>query len=375
MHILFLTWRDPTHPHAGGAERVMYQYARSLILAWHEVTWFASGYPWAQHQEQKEGITYIRQYHEYTISVCAPWWYRHYKKQHTVDVVIDEAGGFPMLSVLFAWDTPRYFFIHHVMDGEFDRLGWPLRYLSRLYYRTTLRLYRKMPTITVSPSTRDELVEQFGFGSDTITIIANGRDPKIPEYSLQVKGDDFAYIGRLTRAKRVEDALWAYAENRTHLSDSSRLHVIGGEWEKWYAQWLHQYAEKIGITDRIVWHGHTDPRHYGLLLTNTRAVMLPSRKEWYGLVVNEVNMLGIPVMAYDVPGLRDSIQDGVNGWLVPDGDREALRDMIARLIHDTPFAQRMRDTARAHVLNIPTWQDQSLRFQNTILPSWPRSSL
>ena len=33
MHILFLTWRDPTHPHAGGAERVMYQYARSLILA------------------------------------------------------------------------------------------------------------------------------------------------------------------------------------------------------------------------------------------------------------------------------------------------------------------------------------------------------
>ena len=86
-------------------------------------------------------------------------------------------------------------------------------------------------------------------------------------------------------------------------------------------------------------------------------------------MVNEVNMLGIPVMAYDVPGLRDSIQDGVNGWLVPDGDREALRDMIARLIHDTPFAQRMRDTARAHVLNIPTWQDQSLRFQNTILPS------
>ena len=115
------------------------------------------------------------------------------------------------------------------MDGEFDRLGWSLRYLSRLYYRTALRLYRKMPTITVSPSTRDELVEQFGFGSDTITIIANGRDPKIPEYSLQVKGDDFAYIGRLTRAKRVEDALWAYAENRTHLSDSSRLHVIGGE--------------------------------------------------------------------------------------------------------------------------------------------------
>ncbi len=47
-------------------------------------------------------------------------------------------------------------------------------------------------------------------------------------------------------------------------------------------------------------------------------------KEGYGLVVLEGNAYGLPAFAYDVEGLRDSIRDGKNGILAPEGDVDAL---------------------------------------------------
>ena len=45
--------------------------------------------------------------------------------------------------------------------------------------------------------------------------------------------------------------------------------------------------------------------------------MAPSLAEGWGLTILEANTLGTPAVAYDVPGLRDSVRDGQTGWLVP----------------------------------------------------------
>ncbi len=59
-------------------------------------------------------------------------------------------------------------------------------------------------------------------------------------------------------------------------------------------------------------------------LTRAEALLVTSMKEGYGLVVLEGNAYGLPAFAYDVEGLRDSIRDGKNGILAPEGDVDAL---------------------------------------------------
>ena len=55
------------------------------------------------------------------------------------------------------------------------------------------------------------------------------------------------------------------------------------------------------------------------LLSSAWLTVAPSLAEGWGLTVLEANTLGTPAVAYDVPGLRDSVRDGRTGWLVPAG--------------------------------------------------------
>ena len=55
----------------------------------------------------------------------------------------------------------------------------------------------------------------------------------------------------------------------------------------------------------------------------------------------EANGCGIPAIAYDVPGLRDSIRDGETGLLVPSGDIEGLAEAIIKLLTDAELRERL----------------------------------
>ena len=62
----------------------------------------------------------------------------------------------------------------------------------------------------------------------------------------------------------------------------------------------------------------------------------------------ESNALGVPNVASDAPGLRDSVRDGETGFLVAPGDEAGFADRIGRLLGDDALAQRMSDAALAH---------------------------
>jgi hypothetical protein len=56
----------------------------------------------------------VRKYSINTIYFFAWKWYKEFIKTHPVDIIIDEAGGIPLLSPLYAKNTPIYFLIHHI---------------------------------------------------------------------------------------------------------------------------------------------------------------------------------------------------------------------------------------------------------------------
>jgi glycosyltransferase involved in cell wall biosynthesis len=85
-------------------------------------------------------------------------------------------------------------------------------------------------------------------------------------------------------------------------------------------------------------------------------LVLPSLAEGFGLVLIEAMAAGVPVVATDVPGIRDVVSDGVNGLLVPPKSPQALAGAIGRVLSDRALRQMLVGNGSRIVRERFTWQ-------------------
>jgi len=93
--------------------------------------------------------------------------------------------------------------------------------------------------------------------------------------------------------------------------------------------------------------GFVPPRELGPWYERAAVVVVPSRREGYGMAAREAMAYGRPVVATAVGGLLDAVEDGVTGVLVPPGDIPALRRAIERLLASGEERARLGAGARA----------------------------
>ena len=131
----------------------------------------------------------------------------------------------------------------------------------------------------------------------------------------------FLYVGRLAEEKGLFDLLEAFARVRQQLP-AARLDMVGsGDLE----EDLRRRAERLGIASAVAFLGTKTPHDIGELLMNSAAMILPSLREPWGLVVNEALSFGCPVVVSDICGcVPELVIDGVTGYSFPAGDVDAL---------------------------------------------------
>jgi glycosyltransferase involved in cell wall biosynthesis len=132
-------------------------------------------------------------------------------------------------------------------------------------------------------------------------------------------GDHVLFAGRLSPEKGIEEFLAA-------TEGLARVVVGGGPID---------VPESVGPVDDV-----------GPFYERAAVVVVPSRREGYGMVAREAMAHGRPVVATAVGGLRDAIEDGVDGLLVPPGDVSALRAAVERLLADPELRRRLGAAAR-----------------------------
>jgi glycogen(starch) synthase len=93
---------------------------------------------------------------------------------------------------------------------------------------------------------------------------------------------------------------------------------------------VRRFVEKLGVGDRIRLVGWVTGRDKAELLADARLVV-PSRHETFGLVAIEALAAGTPVLAFDIPCLREVLPAGV-GWTVPAFDGDALAARLVDLL-------------------------------------------
>ena len=107
---------------------------------------------------------------------------------------------------------------------------------------------------------------------------------------------------------------------------------------------LQALVRKLGVADRIQFTGGvTDLRGY---LTGADIFVLPSRSEGFSNAIIEAMAASLPVVATDVGGNAEAVEDGISGYIVPPEDPAALAAAIMRLLTDPSRAKRMGASGR-----------------------------
>lgn len=176
------------------------------------------------------------------------------------------------------------------------------------------------------------------------TVVHNGvpgpgnaapRAPRGPDAPARL-----VLVARLSPRKGIDVAVEATALLVARGHDV-RLDLCGTTFEgyEWYEDELRARAARSDLAGRVAFRGYVRPT-WGAL-EEADVVLVPSRTEPFGNTAVEALLACRPLVASGVQGLREIVDDGRTGLLVPPGDAQALADAVGRLLDDPHEALRL----------------------------------
>jgi glycosyltransferase involved in cell wall biosynthesis len=336
MNILLLNWQDVTNPLSGGAEVHLHEIFKRIAARGHSITLFCSRYRGAATDEVIDGIRIMREGGRNLFNYRVyPRYMRQFRSRF--DIIVDDINKIPFYTPLFVQE-PLVGILHHFFGKSIFAETHPPGALYVLGAEwLAQRVYRNTPMAVVSESTKQELLS-YGFREENLFLVPNCVDHTAYTLGHQdFQGHVIGYLGRLKNYKSIEDLLQAFAIVLRDAPDA-RLVIVGeGDARKT----LERVAREIHITGKVEFHGFVPLEEKIRLLRSMNFVVNPSSKEGWGLTVIEANACGVPVIASDVPGLRDSVLDDKTGLLYEYGNIEQLAAKMLLLLRDRALRSRL----------------------------------
>lgn len=332
MKILWLIWRDFTHPSHGGATIFMREVTRCLSQNGHDVTVLTSSYPHAKKEEVIEGVRFVRMGQDWNVGLLVGV-LSCLDRLPEADVVIDEVNVFPFWTVICC-RRPKVLLVHHLAGDVLHNYGFRAwtRWMLLLLQRVFIRSYRGYVTITPSASTRAELANS-GFTPERIFVCPPGLPNELlasGELRSRRKEPQAIYVGRVVPQKGIDYALEAFRFVINELP-TARL-LICGRADPSYRKSLQKKTAQLGLEAHVHLRGYVTETEKRVLLGESHVFVIQSAKEGWGIAAMEAIAMGTPVLASDVSGLRELIKDGETGWLVRHGDVEALATLLVKVL-------------------------------------------
>jgi len=344
MKILILSWRDIKNPRAGGAEFITHQCAKYWVEKGNKITLFTSSFPNCKTNETIDGVKIIRE----GLEINVAWWaFRYYRRyfRNKFDIIVDEINTVPFFTPLYAKEK-KVAFIHQLArEIWWYEANFPINLLGYFSEQSILKLYRKIPTITVSNSTKNCLLN-LGFKGKNIYIIPECVKHDFQEDLLDIKKEKdptIIYVGRIKKSKRIDHCIRAFINIKKELP-SSKLWIVGDGDEK-YIKHLKNKVLTNNLKDEVVLFGKLDDYEKFKLMRKAHVIIVTSVREGWGLIVTEANSVGTPAVVYDVPGLRDSVKNKITGIICGKNSAEDLAANIVELLKDDDYAEKLSENA------------------------------
>lgn len=180
-------------------------------------------------------------------------------------------------------------------------------------------------------------------GIDTEAFNSIHRDPGI-RARINPKGKKtFLYVGRLAAEKDL-DILMSSIRNINTVHPGMAQFVIVGDGP--YASYMKETSP-----DNVVFTGYLKGQALSEMYASCDVFVFPSSTETFGNVVLEAMASGLPVVAVNSGGVKDSIIHGYNGLLCKSRDVGSFTDSISRFIDDGSLISRMGTNARQYTFS------------------------
>ena len=222
-------------------------------------------------------------------------------------------------------------------------------------------VYRKAKIVTVSNTSKQDILK-LGLSEERLIEVVNpGVDLDQLKPMKKTEYPSMLYLGRLQAYKSVDVAIKAMAMVSKRVPQL-KFNIVGyGEskdsWQK--------LVDVLGLNERVKFLGKVSERVKAELLAKSWIMVQPSRFEGWGITVIEANACGTPVVAADVPGLRDSVHNPQNGILVPWGDVERMADGIYLLMTDKHLRSKLEKSSLDWAQHF-SWDQSAERFMRVI---------
>ena len=374
MRILWFNWKDVRNPLAGGAEVYTHEIAKRLSQYGFQVTLVASAYPNCEFREIVEGYNVIRTGNSYTVYFKAMNLYKNMLKKTKPDIIIDEVNTIPFFTPLYTTE-PIVVLIHQLCKDCWryntfipNSVGWLLEKTIHKIYVKAVESGRIKRIITVSPSSKADLVS-LGYDPSLIEIVYNGLD--LSRYSKCLEDKEIhgrkdnktiCYIGRLSPYKRVEHVILAYKLVKSTYDADVKL-VIAGRGSYEYLNKLKRYAKLVG--GNIVFKVNVSHDEKLNVLKECSVMLYTSIREGWGQTVMEAAVCGTPTIAYNVPGLRDSVTLLSAGILVEESNIVELAKRTIELLQNPKLRVSIVNKALINIRNY-TWDKAAEKFKRIL---------
>jgi len=366
LRIIWLQWRDIKHPWSGGAEVYMHEICRRLARRGVEVHAVTSWFPGLKRLEEMDGYTVERigTHDDYILHI--PRILKHYSDG--ADVIVEDTSKAPLMTPLLRpkKDMSVIAIVHH-LNQEIYFHEIPLTKAIIAYTLESLmpRLYTRLPRtvlVAVSKSTVQELI-RLGANPSRIVIMPNAIDITKVKNNPHPKAKDVTptiiYFSRIKKYKQPHHALLAFKKVLKYIPNAKL--IIAGKG----TEILAKYVKKLGIEHAVEIYGEVGEETKIELLCRAWILVQTSKKEGFGIVVLEAAACRTPTVAYNVPGLRDSVKHMETGILVEPENVDSLAYKIVLTLTNSELRKRLAENAYRYAQQY-SWDEATRKFMKVL---------
>ena len=236
-------------------------------------------------------------------------------------------------------------------SGQFKRRDyWQLRLWS------AWSILVSKAVIAISNTTKKDILDHYKFAKNKITVTHlgynkekfNARDSKLKirraRRKYKIKGDYLLFLGTLKPSKNIEGLLGAFAA----LTDYPRLTLVIAGKKGWLYKSIFEKVKRLGLAGRVIFTGFVPEDDKAGLIAGTKAFVLPSFWEGFGLDVLSAMALGVPVIVSNRGSLPEII--GNTGIIVdPENDAEIAQGIKKVIGMDKKSYNEMARAGKKHV--------------------------
>jgi glycosyltransferase involved in cell wall biosynthesis len=353
--VQLLAWRDLEDPEAGGSEHHAHRVASLWAGAGLDVAMRTSTAPGLPSRAHRDGYDVVRAGHRYSVfprSALAGL----AGGRARPDGLVEIWNGMPFLSPLWA-RCPRIVFLHHVHAEMWQMVLRPgrARLGALVERRLAPPLYRHTPVVTLSASSRAEIVSMLGLPPDRVRVVPPGIDSSLCPGGTRSPVPMVAAVGRLVPVKRFDMLIDALVLVRRHIP-GLRAVIVGEGYERGR---LEAHRRAVGAEEWIELPGHMDTDAVRDVYRRAWVVAATSQREGWGMTISEAGACATPAVASRIAGHVDAVADGESGLVVDTGEpgrgADALAAALRTVLIDGALRARLGAEARRRALGL-SWE-------------------